>query len=80
MEVKQNVAGFNIKFIGLGNYSMTFFENTEFVPAVLGFLAMIIPYTFVIVIISFILAYLLNRIKFFRGVLRTIYFLPVIIL
>lgn len=79
-EVKQNVAGFNIRFIGFGNYLMTFFENTEFRPALENFFWMIVPYTFVIVIISFILAYLLNRIKFLRGVLRTVYFLPVIIL
>jgi ABC-type sugar transport system permease subunit len=79
-EVKQNVVGFNIKFIGLANYTMTFFENVQFVPALLSFLSMIIPYTFVIIIISFILAYLLNQIKFLRGMMRTIYFLPVIIM
>ncbi|MDF2538668.1 MAG: transporter, permease component [Herbinix sp.] len=78
--VKQNVAGFNIKFIGLDNYIMAFFENTEYVPALIGFVTQIIPYAFVIVIISFILAYMLNHIKFMRGMLRTIYFLPVIIM
>jgi ABC-type sugar transport system permease subunit len=79
-EVRQTVLGFEIKFIGFDNYIMTFFENTEFVPALLSFLGMIIPYTFVIVIIAFVLAYLLNRIDFLRGALRTIYFLPVIIM
>lgn len=79
-EVRQNVVGFNIEFIGFDNYLMAFFENVEFVPALLAFLSMIIPYTFVIVIISFILAYLLNHIKFLRGMMRTIYFLPVIIM
>lgn len=79
-EVRQNVVGFNIKFVGLANYVMAFFENVEFVPAMLGFLMMILPYTFVIIIISFLLAYLLNHIKFLRGMLRTIYFLPVIIM
>lgn len=79
-EVKQTILGFEIKFIGLGNYIMAFFQNTEFVPALLSFIAMLIPYTFVIVIISFILSYLLNRIVKFRGFLRTIYFLPVIIM
>lgn len=79
-EVKQNITGFNIKFIGLDNYVLAFFENVDFVPAMYAFLAMIIPYTFVIVIISFILSYLLNKIKFLRGTMRTIYFLPVIIL
>jgi oligogalacturonide transport system permease protein len=79
-EVKQTVVGFEIKWIGVGNYIMAFFESTEFRPALLSFLSTIIPYTFVIVILSFILAYLLNRITAFRGVLRTIYFLPVIIM
>lgn len=79
-EVRQTIVGFQFKFIGLKNYFMAFFENTEFVPAMLSFLMMIIPYTFVIVIVSFILAYLLNRITFFRGTLRTVYFLPVIIM
>jgi ABC-type sugar transport system permease subunit len=79
-EVRQTVVGFEIKFIGLDNYFMAFFENVEFVPAMMEFLGMIIPYTFVIVIISFILSYLLNHIKFLKGMLRTIYFLPVIIM
>lgn len=79
-EVKQTVVGFEINFIGMGNYMMAFFESTEFRPALLSFLSTIVPYTFVIVILSFILAYLLNRITAFRGVLRTIYFLPVIIM
>lgn len=79
-EVRQTVLGFEIKFIGFGNYIMAFFQNTDFGPALLEFLAMIIPYTFVIIMISFVLAYLLNRIDFLRGTLRTIYFLPVIIM
>jgi oligogalacturonide transport system permease protein len=79
-EVRQTVLGFQVSWIGLDNYIMTFFENVEFVPAMLSFLSMIIPYTFVIVILAFILAYLLNHITFLRGLLRTIYFLPVIIM
>ncbi len=79
-EVRQTVLGFKITFIGLDNYIMAFFENVEFVPAILSFLGMIIPYTFVILILSFILAYLLNKITFLKGFLRTIYFLPVIIM
>lgn len=79
-EVRQTVLGFKITFIGLDNYIMAFFENVEFVPAMIAFLGMIIPYTFVIVILSFVLAYLLNKITFLRGFLRTIYFLPVIIM
>ncbi len=79
-KVRQTVLGFDITWNGLGNYIMTFFENVEFTPALLSYLSMIIPYTFIIVILSFILAYLLNKITFLKGVLRTIYFLPVIIM
>ncbi len=79
-EVRQTVRGFELSWTGLDNYFTAFFENVDFVPALLSYLGMIIPYTFVIVILSFILAYLLNRITFLRGLLRTIYFLPVIIM
>ena len=79
-EVRQTVLGFQISWIGLDNYFMTFFENVDFIPAIWSFIIMIIPYTFVIVILAFILAYLLNHITFLRGLLRTIYFLPVIIM
>ncbi|HHX12612.1 MAG TPA: sugar ABC transporter permease [Clostridiales bacterium] len=79
-EVRQTVVGFQIKFVGFGNYIMALFQNTDFVPAMISFVLMIIPYTFVILILSFILAYLLNKITFLRGFLRTIYFLPVIIM
>lgn len=78
--VQQNIRGFQFDWVGLGNYYMAFFENTEFLPALLSYLSMIIPYTFVIVVLSFILAYLLNSIKFLRGFFRTIFFLPVIIM
>ncbi len=79
-DVKKTVLGWEIDFIGTGNYITAFFRNIEFTPALLNFLNMIIAYAPIIVIISFILAYLLNHITKFRGVLRTIYFLPVIVL
>ncbi|HHT97009.1 MAG TPA: sugar ABC transporter permease [Clostridiales bacterium] len=79
-EVRQTILGFSIKFIGFNNYFMAFFENVDFVPNLLGYLYMIIPYTFVILVVSFILSYLLNKIEHGRGLLRTIYFLPVIIM
>ena len=41
---------------------------------------MVIPYTFIIIVVSFILAYLLNRIRVGRTIMRIIYFLPIIIL
>lgn len=79
-DVNSTILGWEINFVGLSNYVTAFFKNVEFVPALLDFLAMIIPYTFVVIIVSFIIAYLMNKLTRFRGVFRTIYFLPVIIM
>lgn len=78
--VSSTIKGYELTFIRLDNYYTAFFRNTEFVPAMLSFLGMVIPYTFIIIVVSFILAYLLNKIKFGRTVMRVIYFLPIIIL
>lgn len=78
--VTSTVEGWQIQFVGLDNYITAFFRNIEFVPALVDFLAMIIPYTFVIVIVSFIIAYLLSKLDKLKGFFRTIYFLPVIIM
>lgn len=78
--VSTNVTGYDISFAGWSNYYTAFFRNTEFVPALGAFIAMVVPYTFVIIIVSFFLAYLLNKIQVGKGLMRTIYFLPVIIM
>ncbi|MDE7354749.1 MAG: sugar ABC transporter permease [Acetatifactor sp.] len=79
-EVKQDIRGFNISFTGIYNYRQLFLANTEFTPALISFLGMIIPYTLVVVIMSFILAMLLNTIVRGKAVYRTVYFLPVVVL
>ncbi len=78
--VSSTIKGYELSFIGFDNYYTAFFRNTEFVPALLSFLGMVIPYTFIIIVVSFILAYLLNRIRVGRTIMRIIYFLPIIIL
>ncbi|MCM1190814.1 MAG: sugar ABC transporter permease [Butyrivibrio sp.] len=78
--VSTNITGYDISFAGWSNYYTAFFRNTEFVPALGAFIAMVVPYTFVIIIVSFFLAYLLNKIQVGKGLMRTIYFLPVIIM
>lgn len=78
--VSSTVTGYEITPAGWSNYYTAFFSNTEFVPALLSFIGMVIPYTFVIIVVSFIIAYLLNKIRVGKGVMRTIYFLPVIIM
>lgn len=79
-DVVQDVRGFNITFVGTKNYREAFLVNTEFTPALISFLAMIIPYTVVIVIMAFILAMMLNSIVKGKSLFRTIYFLPVVVL
>lgn len=78
--VNSTIMGYEITPNGWNNYYTAFFKNTEFVPALGSFLGMVIPYTFVIIIVSFFIAYLLNKIKVGKGLMRTIYFLPVIIM
>lgn len=78
--VNSTIKGYEITYNGGENYYVAFFRNTEFVPALVSFLGMVIPYTFVIIIVAFIMAYLLNKIKLGKGIMRTIYFLPVIIM
>ena len=80
MNVKKAATGYVLKFTGINNYITAFIKNSDFLPALLSYLKMIIPYTFIVVVLSFIIAYLLNKIKTGKGLLRTIYFLPVIIM
>ncbi|MBR2213524.1 MAG: sugar ABC transporter permease [Eubacterium sp.] len=78
--VKATILGYDIKWVGLANYNSAFFKSETFVPALLSYLQMIIPYTFIVVVLSFIIAYLLCKINVGKSILRTIYFLPVIIM
>ena len=80
MNVKKAATGYVLKFSVINNYITAFIKNSDFLPALLSYLKMIIPYTFIVVVLSFIIAYLLNKIKTGKGLLRTIYFLPVIIM
>jgi ABC-type sugar transport system permease subunit len=78
--VKSTILGYEIEWTGLDNYYTAFFQNESFLPALLSYLKMIIPYTFIVVVLSFIIAYLLCKINTGKSILRTIYFLPVIIM
>ena len=79
-DVRATIAGYEVVFTGLENYNTIFLRNTEFVPALLEFLASIVPNTFVVLVVAFIIAYLLGKIEKGRSLFRTIYFLPVIIM
>jgi ABC-type sugar transport system permease subunit len=79
-DVQQTGLGWKYEFIGMENYIIALFENTEFVPAMIEFVTLEITYVPTIIIISFILGILLNRNIKFRSGFRTIFFLPVIVL
>ena len=78
--VSSTILGYEISWAGMSNYITAFFKNVEFLPALGGYLKMVIPYTFVIVVVSFIIAYILEHTVKLKGFFRTIYFLPVIIM
>lgn len=78
--VKKTTLGYEIHFTGINNYIEAFVGSTDFLPALIKYLQMIVPYTFIVVVLSFIIAYLLCKITTGKGILRTIYFLPVVIM
>jgi len=78
--VKHAVDGYHFKIVGLKNYITAFTGSEQFTPNLAKYLRHIVPYTFIVVVLSFIIAFLLNKISKGKGALRTIYFLPVIIM
>jgi len=79
-QVQLNITGWEMTFVGIDNYNLAFLRNPDFVPALIAFLIMEVTHTPVIVVISFILALLLNRGIKFRGAFRALFFLPVIVM
>jgi ABC-type sugar transport system permease subunit len=79
-EVRLTIKGWETVFSGIDNYSIAFFRNTEFVPALISFLTMELTYAPVITVIAFILALLLNQRIKFRAGFRALFFMPVIVM
>ncbi len=79
-EVSLTVKGWETTWNNYDNYLSAFLRNTEFVPALIGFVGYELVYAPVIIIIAFILALMLNQKIHFRSAFRLIYFLPVIIM
>ena len=52
MNVKKAATGYVLKFAGINNYITAFIKNSDFLPALLSYLKMIIPYTFIVVVLS----------------------------
>lgn len=79
-EVTLTVRGWETSWNDFDNYLSAFLRNTEFIPAMIGFVGYELVYVPVIIVISFILAIMLNQKIKFRSGFRLIYFLPVIIM
>jgi oligogalacturonide transport system permease protein len=79
-KVTLNVLGWSTSFNGIENYVTAFLRNPDFTPALIQFFITEIVYVPTILIISFILALLLNGKFKFRTTFRVIYFLPVIVI
>src|SRR5690554_5154674 len=78
--VSKDVYGWTYSFIGTENYVTAFFRNTDFNQLVVGFISMEFTYVPMILVISLILAILLNsKIKFRTG-FRLIFFFPVVVI
>lgn len=79
-KVNLNVLGWTTVFNGIDNYVTAFLRNPDFTPALIQFFVTELVYVPTILIISFILAILLNGKFKFRTSFRVIYFLPVIVI
>lgn len=75
-----NVDGLKTTFIGIQNYTEALFENTSFTPLIISFVLMELTYIPSILVISLIIAILLNSRIRFKGIFRVIYFFPVVIM
>ncbi|MBN2882406.1 MAG: sugar ABC transporter permease [Clostridia bacterium] len=79
-DVELTVRGWELTWNSFNNYGIAFLRNAVFVPSLIDFIIYQLSYVPVIIVISFILAWMLNQKIRFRAGFRLIYFLPVIIM
>ncbi len=78
-EVKFEVNGVVTKNIGLKNYQEILKLDLDFMDRIRLFVEQIVLYVPIIIVFSIIVSVMLNQKIKFKGIFRTIYFLPVII-
>lgn len=78
-KVKITTSGINTEFINFGNYQYAFAVDADFLGMVTKYLRELIISVPIIIVFSLIISLLLNQKIKFRGLFRTIFFLPVII-
>lgn len=79
-DVKHDVHGYHFSWAGFKNFVNALTQNVTFLEAIWDFMKTEIVYVPIILVISFILALILNKNIKGRGFFRTIYFMPVIIM
>ncbi|WP_054023969.1 carbohydrate ABC transporter permease [Bacillus sp. FJAT-28004] len=78
-QVKITPVGVKTKYIGFDNFNYAFFSDPVFVEKILNYLMEMMLNVPIIIVFSLIIALLINQKIKFRGMFRTIFFLPVII-
>ena len=78
-EVTVGATGIDLAFTGWANYSRALFTDPNFVQLLIEYAIETLVSVPIIVIFSLIIAMLLNQKFRFKGVFRTIFFLPVVI-
>jgi ABC-type sugar transport system permease subunit len=78
-DVLKTPLGYNFEFAGIDNY-LGAFTNPEFYQALIQYVVLLFTYVPIIVIISFLIAMLLNENFKGRTAFRVLFFLPVVLL
>lgn len=73
------VTGFEMKWIGAGNYAKAFVWDIEFMPLMLSTIKDTVVSTPLTIVFSLFIAILINRDIKFRGFFRGVFFLPVLL-
>lgn len=78
-QVTVEATGIDLVAVGLSNYSKALFTDPNFVELLIGYAVETLVSVPIILIFSLLIALLLNLKFAFKGVFRTIFFLPVVI-
>lgn len=79
-KVKVTTEGIKTTFLGIQNYKDAILMDIKFVDTLISYLGEIVIYVPIILVFSLAMAMMLNMDVKFKGLFRTIFFLPVIII
>jgi len=78
-DITIGATGIESRFVGLNNFSYAFTLDLPFISSLFETIRVVGLLTPLVIILSMVIGILLNKITRLRGVFRTLYFLPVII-